>query len=661
MVRSSDVFGIPRDMPGGDPPDSSTPPFEVNGIDEDRWTPLLESVHTFHDPVHRDIEATALELAVIDTPTFQAFREIKQLGTAYVRFHGATHTRFEHMIGTLGVVEEMIQNANQNVHRHVDFGAVPVLSRDHVMARLAALLHDVAHIAYGHQLEEEGVLFGGGTPGGSQWGAAPEHTPFHRQREHPAAVLRKVVIEHLVGRGFDKGEAEQFYEDVMHAVGSRTKQGQAPAYVKDLVAGAFDADRLDYIARDTHYTGHDAPSNHRVIRNLAILPLVKEGDELHLQSAYSGNQINGDDEDPGSVRRRKLTPPPAVNRVVLITTDAQDAAVSWVHHVNRESEVIGAVMDLLRSRQRLSVEVYHERTKARASALLIGAANRVMRGAPWSVKEPGASLERKHFQGKGDHEVIAMLRVEAERISKLPLLRNFVPHVGADALALLDDLKARRLPQIVAEYTREEAIDVLATTMDRDKAEAYLDDQVKKLRKPEHRIRTELEVACTFALDGPLLVHVPAQKVINPLKGEVLVTTPDACRAVHLSEHNEGTSQDMEALRHRHTDAWTIRVLVRQGEFGRPLTQVLRRQIFLAVMNREDAKLRNWGYLHTIEEYLNGHQKELDADLREKLEKRHAELHAEIPISGNPHGGPGYVRLLNPRRALNEIIEGHFP
>lgn len=56
-------------------------------------------VKDFLDPIHRQIRFCALELDFIDTPQFQRLRELKQLGSTYFVFSGASHHRFEHCLG----------------------------------------------------------------------------------------------------------------------------------------------------------------------------------------------------------------------------------------------------------------------------------------------------------------------------------------------------------------------------------------------------------------------------------------------------------------------------------------------------------------------------------------------------------------------------------
>ena len=75
---------------------------------------------TIRDPVQMDVELTTVETKVIDTPEFQRLRHIKELGTASLVFPGATHTRFEHSLGTLAVAQHMIEAINRNATPSID-------------------------------------------------------------------------------------------------------------------------------------------------------------------------------------------------------------------------------------------------------------------------------------------------------------------------------------------------------------------------------------------------------------------------------------------------------------------------------------------------------------------------------------------------------------
>src|SRR5262245_2927852 len=98
------------------------------------------------DAVHGDIEMESLEVEIIDTPEFQRLRGIKQLGTASLVFPSATHTRFEHSLGTSWMAHRVLQVLER--HRSIS-------SEEKQVIRVSALLHDITHIPFGHTLEDE--------------------------------------------------------------------------------------------------------------------------------------------------------------------------------------------------------------------------------------------------------------------------------------------------------------------------------------------------------------------------------------------------------------------------------------------------------------------------------------------------------------------------
>ena len=68
---------------------------------------------TIRDGVHRDIDFTSLESEMIDTPQLQRLRNIKQLGFTYLVYPSATHTRFEHSIGTCYLTGLLLDNLEE--------------------------------------------------------------------------------------------------------------------------------------------------------------------------------------------------------------------------------------------------------------------------------------------------------------------------------------------------------------------------------------------------------------------------------------------------------------------------------------------------------------------------------------------------------------------
>ena len=114
----------------------------------------LHGLSTLRDPVHGDIELTRDELRLVDTAEFQRLRGIKQLGSAALVYPGAVHTRFEHSIGTLHVCDRLLDACNKNASRD-PAGCHRVTDDERRILRAAALLHDVTHIPYGHNIEDQ--------------------------------------------------------------------------------------------------------------------------------------------------------------------------------------------------------------------------------------------------------------------------------------------------------------------------------------------------------------------------------------------------------------------------------------------------------------------------------------------------------------------------
>ncbi|CAG8806695.1 7176_t:CDS:2, partial [Racocetra persica] len=89
------------------------------------------------DPIHGYIEFEGWAVKFIDTPQFQRLRDIKQLGTAFYVFPGATHTRFEHSLGTAHLAYTLTKRLQEQQGKNVDD------ERNLKCVTLAALCHDL--------------------------------------------------------------------------------------------------------------------------------------------------------------------------------------------------------------------------------------------------------------------------------------------------------------------------------------------------------------------------------------------------------------------------------------------------------------------------------------------------------------------------------------
>lgn len=168
-----------------------------------------------YDNVHGYIGLTDTELRIIDTPVFQRLRHIKQLGPVYLVYPGATHTRFSHSIGTMFMMDLFLKNAVKS----------EVSEDDTQKLRLAALLHDIGHYPFSHTLERyiESNLDGA------------SHEDFG------TAIIRDMLSDKL-----ENFNAEEI---------TRIISGKGKKEFGMLLSSTLDADKSDYLLRDSYNTG----------------------------------------------------------------------------------------------------------------------------------------------------------------------------------------------------------------------------------------------------------------------------------------------------------------------------------------------------------------------------------------------------------------------
>lgn len=182
------------------------------------------------DPIHGDIELTDRERQVLDTPEMQRLRGIKQLGAAYLVYPGCLHTRFEHSLGTLAAARRILQALSAGGHH--------VSPADEELVCIAALVHDVSHIPFGHTFEDERQVF-------------PRHDTPGRFR----AFLRAGELSDTLDRLGLLAAIERLLVPPSNA---------PPDWRSEIVAGAIDADLLDYLRRDSYFAGLSQDYDNRV-------------------------------------------------------------------------------------------------------------------------------------------------------------------------------------------------------------------------------------------------------------------------------------------------------------------------------------------------------------------------------------------------------------
>ena len=175
----------------------------------------------FREPVHDFIHVENQTIYdLINTAEFQRLRRIKQLGTAGAVFHGAEHSRFSHCMGVYHIAKTITDHFSANYPLEWD-------PDENLVTQCAALLHDVGHGAYSHTFEG---LFG------------TDHEAVTRDIITSATTEVNAVLRRV---------APDFPEKVASVISHEYPNPQ----VVQLISSQIDADRMDYLLRDTYYTG----------------------------------------------------------------------------------------------------------------------------------------------------------------------------------------------------------------------------------------------------------------------------------------------------------------------------------------------------------------------------------------------------------------------
>ncbi len=185
---------------------------------------MSNSTKFIRDSIHGNLPLDPFEIEVLDYPQLQRLRRVKQLGFISLIYPGANHSRFEHSIGTMHLASKLADQLE--------------LSKDDKdLVRIAGLLHDAGHGPFSHV--SEAVL-----------GVNHE--------EITAFVIEKTSIHDKLSEKFDTKE-------IIDIINGEGKLGP-------IISGDLDMDRMDYLIRDSHYTGvaYGVIDTERIISNLKL-------------------------------------------------------------------------------------------------------------------------------------------------------------------------------------------------------------------------------------------------------------------------------------------------------------------------------------------------------------------------------------------------------
>lgn len=225
---------------------------------------MFRRIHSFRDPVRGFVRLSEEERDIVDCRVFQRLRRIHQLGTGYLVYHGAEHSRFGHSLGVMDIATRVFQAINEKQPGLL--GKRDDLRRNEQLLRLAALLHDLGHPPFSHAADE---LF-------------PEEPGTGKKRQHEdytQTLIMQSEIREIVDTNFAPlGITAQAIVDLFR---DPAKLGKAGILLQDIVAGELDADRMDYLARDSLLAGVTY-GRYDLERLLDTVTAIKNREGIHL-------------------------------------------------------------------------------------------------------------------------------------------------------------------------------------------------------------------------------------------------------------------------------------------------------------------------------------------------------------------------------------------
>jgi len=176
---------------------------------------------------------------LMEHPYFQRLRRIKQLGLTYLVYPGANHTRFQHALGAMHLMDEAISGLRSK--------GLEITDKEAEAAMIAILLHDIGHGPYSH-------------------------------------VLERIIVEDVSHETLSlllMQELNREFGGRLHTAIEIFRKQYPKKFLCQLVSSQLDMDRLDYLRRDSFFTGvtEGIIGSDRIIKMLHVA-----GDELVVEA-----------------------------------------------------------------------------------------------------------------------------------------------------------------------------------------------------------------------------------------------------------------------------------------------------------------------------------------------------------------------------------------
>ena len=224
-------------------------------------------IRTIHDPLHGSIKIDGAFLEILDRHEMQRLRYVKQLGSGNMVFPGANHSRFEHSLGVYHLAGRMADS-------------IGLSKEDSLTVRAAGLLHDVCHTPFSHTTEEIVEYHTGMDHMDVAEKLIKGEIRTCRERDDDLFGSLEPISKILENNGISSDKVcdlikyPESKEEGLEAFDNETRTSyfRSKDYTHQIIHGPVDADQMDYLMRDAHYTGvtHGAIDIERLLNTMKV-------------------------------------------------------------------------------------------------------------------------------------------------------------------------------------------------------------------------------------------------------------------------------------------------------------------------------------------------------------------------------------------------------
>jgi len=254
------------------------------------------------DPLLGYIHLTNIEVVIMDTPLFQRLRNITQLGLAYLIFPSLSYSRFEHSLGVLGRLNQILNKLKENNYRvYEDDTIAKTIKKYETSVRLAALLHDLGHTLFSHCSERiiNDLEPNDNYPNSNEIRSLFTNH-FAKEKSIPFAEIFTVAI---IGSNifldfltktqiFTNRQLKEILEWAGRFIlGLPILDDTNSIFLSQLLSSGLDVDKIDYMTREQHYSGIRLEIDlDRILSKIQVYDL--ESNEIPKQLEYLNTLYN---------------------------------------------------------------------------------------------------------------------------------------------------------------------------------------------------------------------------------------------------------------------------------------------------------------------------------------------------------------------------------